>query len=382
VTAAAFDEPSGTWRIDTAGGDSLSAQVVVSGTGPLRRPSVPDLPGLARFAGRTFHSARWDHSYDLRGKRVAVVGTGASAIQFIPRIAPVVERLHIFQRTPPWIVPKLDRPFSEREKRVFERIPAVERLYRYFLYWAMESRGMGFVVEPRILHFLERLAHRHIRAAIPDPELRRIVTPSYRMGCKRILISDDYYPALTRPNVDVVTSGIAEIEEHAVVTRDGVARPVDAILFGTGFDVAGSLAPMRVYGLGGRELSAAWQGGAEAYYGLAVSGFPNFFLLLGPNSGLGHNSIIFMVEAQVHYIMECIRRLYERRLLYLDVLPRAQRELNERLQESMKRTIWMTGCQSWYLDERGRNFTLWPGFTVAYWLRTRRVALGDFRAVQ
>lgn len=381
VTGATFDEPSATWRIETAAGEAIRARVVVSGTGPLSRPSIPDLPGLARFQGKTFHSARWDHAYDLRGKRVAVVGTGASAIQFVPQIAPEVQRLHLFQRTPPWVLPKLDRPITEREKRMFERIPPVERLYRTMLYWLMEARGVGFVKEPRVLRFLERFAHQHIRAKIADPELRRIVTPDYRMGCKRILISNDYYPALTRPNVEVVTSGIAEIDERAVMSQDGVRREVDAIILGTGFDVAGLLAPMRVHGLEGKELTETWRAGAEAYYGLAVSGFPNLFLLLGPNSGLGHNSIIFMIEAQVHYIMQCLRFMRGEDLRYLDVLPGVQREHNAELQTRMGETIWKTGCHSWYLDEHGRNFTLWPGFTVEYWLRTRRMKPGDFRAV-
>lgn len=381
VTRATFDEPSGAWRLETAGGEAITARVVVSGTGPLSRPSIPDLPGLARFQGKTFHSARWDHAYDLRGKRVAVVGTGASAIQFVPQIARDVERLHLFQRTPPWVLPKLDRPITEREKRIFERLPPVEKLYRYLLYWLMELRGVGFVKEPRVLRFLERFAHQHIREKIEDPELRRLVTPDYRMGCKRVLISNDYYPALNRPNVEVITSGIAGIDERAVISRDGVRREVDAIILGTGFDVAGLLAPMRVHGLEGKELTETWRSGAEAYYGLAVSGFPNLFLLLGPNSGLGHNSIIFMIEAQVHYIMDCLRLMREKDLRYLDVLPGAQREHNDQIQSRMGETIWKTGCQSWYLDERGRNFTLWPGFTVEYWLRTRRMKPGDFRAV-
>lgn len=382
ITAAVFDEAAGLWRLSTAAGETVSARVVVAGTGPLRRPSVPALPGLDRFAGATFHSSRWDHGVDLRGKRVAVIGTGASAVQFVPQIAPDVAQLHVFQRTPPWILPRPDRAFSAREQRVFERLPALERLYRSFLYWSLECRAVGFVVAPRLLRPIEWLARRHLRRSIPDPALRARLEPNYRIGCKRILISSDYYPALARPNVELVTSGITSVDERAITTQDGVRREVDVIVFGTGFDVGGFLAPLRVFGLGGQELRAAWQGGVEAYYGLAVSGFPNFFMLLGPNTGLGHNSMVFMIEAQASYVLQCIRTLEERRLRYLDVLPAQQREFNDRLQGRMKHAVWQTGCKSWYLDERGKNFTLWPGFTVEYWLRTRRLNARDFRFVQ
>ncbi|EYF02625.1 flavin-containing monooxygenase [Chondromyces apiculatus] len=381
IRRAVFDEASGTWQLTTAQGETCRAKVVISGTGPLARPVVPELPGLERFAGRTFHSARWDHGYDLRGKRVAVVGTGASAIQFVPQIAKVVEVLHLFQRTPPWVMPKLDRAFTEREKARFARYPALDKAYRALVYWVMELRGAGFVVEPKLLALLEKLAVQHVRASVKDPELRRKVTPSYRMGCKRILISNDYYPALGRPNVELVTHGVREVEAHAIVTEDGERRPVDAIVFGTGFDVSDFLGQMEIRGLGGKGLDEAWQEGAEAYHGVAIAGFPNLFLLLGPNSGLGHNSMIFMIEAQVHFVLQCLKLLREKDARYLSVRPPAQRTYNDGLQDRSKNTVWMTGCRSWYLDEQGRNFSLWPGFTVEYWLRTRRVRPSDFEAV-
>jgi cation diffusion facilitator CzcD-associated flavoprotein CzcO len=261
----AFDEASASWRLETAGGEVLTARVVVTATGPLRRPSIPDIPGLARFQGKSFHSARWDHAYDLRGKRVAVVGTGATAIQIIPKIAPLVERLHVFQRTPAWVVPKLDRPFTEREKRLFEAVPALERLYRTSLYWLMEARGAGFVWKPGILHFLERLARRHIRAQIRDPELRRAVTPDYRMGCKRILISR-HYPALARER-GLITRRRGD---RRGLRRLGTARAGGSTRsFGCGwrggFRAHARLRPR------GRGATETWKGGAEAYYGLAVS---------------------------------------------------------------------------------------------------------------
>ncbi len=379
ITGATFDEAAGLWILSTAKGEILRARFLVAATGPLRLPAVPALPGLERFQGKTFHSARWDHGYDLSDKRVAVIGTGASAIQFVPQIAPKVEKLHLFQRTPPWVFPKMDRAYSEAQKDFLEAHPGAAWLYRSVIYWAMELRGFGFVLEPRLLRILEWLAKRYLKDSIPDPALRAALSPDYRVGCKRILISNDYYPSLLRDNVEVVTGAIAGIEENAILSADGTRREVDAILFGTGFDVAKNFAPVRVVGPGGRELSEVWRSGAEAYFGVAVSGFPNLFFLLGPNSGLGHNSIVFMIEAQVHLILECMGAAQAKGARLVDVLPRSQRVYNEGIGERMKRTVWQTGCKSWYLDENGKNFTIWPGFTAEYWLRTRRLAKDDFR---
>jgi cation diffusion facilitator CzcD-associated flavoprotein CzcO len=380
IVAARFDEDAACWRLTTGDGREVTAKVVVSGTGPLSQPAFPDIEGLDRFEGKLFHSARWDHDYDLTDKTVAVVGTGASAIQIVPAIAPTVKQLHLFQRTPPWVMPKPDRAFSPLEKRLFAASPRLRRAYRALTYWTRELQAVGFVASPKVLDFFSRFAREHIRAQIDDPDLREKVTPDYRMGCKRILPSNDYYPALNRDDVEVIPHGVARVTERGLVAADGTEREVDAIVFATGFDVSAFMSAMEVRGLGGRDLDEVWQGGAEAYYGLAVSGFPNLYLLIGPNTGLGHNSMVFMIEAQVHYILQCIERLRREELDYLDVRDAEQRAFNASLQDRMKDTVWSSGCRSWYLDENGKNFTLWPGFTFEYWLRTRRPRWKDFVA--
>lgn len=378
VSEASFDEVESNWHVRTAHGDRYIARTLVAGMGGLSRPAYPSIPGLDRFQGPAFHSAAWDHAYDLRDKRVAVIGTGASAIQFVPQIAPRVARLHLFQRSPPWILPKFDRPIRPWERAIYRRVPAAMRLFRWLLYWRQELLAAGFTVNPAYLKPVEKLARRHIAAGIADPGLRRKVTPNYTPGCKRLLIANDYYPALERPNVELVTSAIAEIRERAVLTQDGAERPVDALIFATGFRATGLLTPLRVLGRGGVDLNDAWREGLEAYYGITVTGFPNFFLLVGPNTGLGHNSIIFMIEAQVHYVMQCLRLMDRRQAASLEVRPEVQAYFNRDLQRRMARTVWATGCKSWYQDERGKNTTLWPGSTWSYWLQTRHVVRSDY----
>ena len=380
VTGAEYDDATRTWRIDVRDNAPITCRAMVFGMGPLHIPNIPEIPGLERFAGPTFHSAEWDHEVDLRGKRVAVVGTGASAIQFVPAIAPEVAHLDLFQRTPPWIMPKPDREIGDRERELFARVPAVQRARRHAIYWVNESRIPGFD-NPKLMRLAQRVPIRHIHKQIADPELRAKVTPDHTMGCKRTLLSDDYYPALTRDNVDVITGGIAEITEDAVVTADGVAHPADVIIFGTGFHVTDALDAMRLTGRGGVKLSEAWADGMSAYLGTAVSGFPNMFMLVGPNTGLGHSSMIFMIEAQVHYIMDCLRLLSRSGATALDVRPRVQRRFNESLQNHLSGTVWASGCTSWYLDANGRNTTVWPGFTWRFWLRTRRARPADYELI-
>lgn len=379
VCAANWDEARALWRLETADGRTFEAPFVVAGTGPFSRPRFPAVAGLERFRGPTFHSARWDHSFDPRGKRIAAIGTGASAIQFIPELAKDATRLLVVQRSAPWVLPKADAPFREATKRAFARFPAAERLLRARIYWQLESRALGFVVDPRILSIGEWMGRRHIAAHIRDPKLARAVTPTFRMGCKRVLFSTDYYPTLTRPNVTLLPHGLIEVREDSIVTDDGRAHAVDAIVFGTGFDMTGgSLVGGPVVGRDGADLDTLWRGGAEAYLGVAVAGFPNWFLLLGPNSGLGHNSMIFMIEAQARYVAAHVARARREGLRTVEVRSAAQRQFNEGLRARLPRTVWSSGCTSWYLDERGRNVTLWPGFTVEYWLRTRRIRLADF----
>jgi cation diffusion facilitator CzcD-associated flavoprotein CzcO len=373
ITKARWDDEAKVWCLESSAGERFVADVLVAGTGPLRTPSIPEIPGLDTFPGEVMHSARWSHDYDFAGKRVASVGTGASAIQFVPELAKEVDRLHLFQRTPAWVMPRIDGAFPEAWKARFRKYPALTFGFRNFIYWAAEGLGTGFFVDTRVNRWRERIATKHMASVITDPALREKLTPDYVMGCKRVLFSNDYYPALARDNVEVISSGVERVEGSAVVATDGTRREVDAIVFGTGFAVTEFLAPLEVKGRGGLDLNEAWRDGAEAYYGMTVSGFPNAFILVGPNTGLGHNSIVFMIEAQVHYVIQCIERLRARELASIEVRPAAQRQFNQRIQERLQDVVWNTGgCVSWYLDENGKNVTLWPGYTTEYWLRTRR----------
>ncbi len=293
---ARWDEASDRWQLRTSRG-SLTAQFLVAAQGALSEPSMPDIPGIDSFRGEVFHTARWNPHAELRGRRVAVIGTGASAIQVVPRIQPEVARLVLFQRTPPWVMPHRDRPIREWERSLYRHVPAAQRAVRTGIYWGRELFVLGF--SGGAMPLGERIARRHLRAQVADPELRRKLTPHYRMGCKRVLISNDYYPALTRPNVDVVTEPIREIRSHAVVTADGVAHEVDAIVVATGFRVSDMPIAGVVHGRGGRSLDEAWQGSPQAHLGTSVAGFPNLFMMTGPNTGLGHTSMVFMMESQI-----------------------------------------------------------------------------------
>lgn len=378
IAGARFDDAAGLWRLRSSAGDERAARILVTATGQLNRPRVPALPGLDQFAGQWFHSARWNHDRDLSGRRVAVIGNGASAIQFIPQIAPVTGRLHVFQRSASWIVPRLDREHGRVERWLFEHLPGAMRLYRGSLYWALEARFLALLTGSPVARWVERRATAHMEAHIADPGLRARLTPDYPIGCKRILISDDYYPALARPGVEVVTSPIDRVTRDGIVTADAVVRAVDTIVFATGFETTRFLAPIRIEGRDGRTLEQVWRDGAEAYLGVAVSGFPNLFLLYGPNTNLGHNSIIFMIECQVHYVLRCIEALARRRLSHIDVRDQAMAEYNAALQRDLERTVWGAGCTSWYKTASGKLTNNWSGFTVDYWRRTRRPDLAAF----
>ena len=374
VASAVFDAQNHYWTVTTKGGESITAKIVVSGIGALSIPAYPKVPGVENFQGTTFHSARWNKDYDFEGKRVAVIGTGASAIQFGPAFAPRVQHLYLYQRTPPWVMSKPDRAMSAVEKTLFKFLPATQKLFRGGIYWWMESRVLGLAVDPRAMKLAEAWAKLYIKRSIKDPKLRKKVTPDYTLGCKRILMSDEYYPALTRDNVDVVTTGIREVKAHSVVTEDGVERPADAIIYGTGFQVSDPIGPMKIFGAEGKEVRESWsESGMEAYLGVSVSGFPNFFLLLGPNTGLGHTSIVFMIESQVNYVMQAVKTIVKHRLRSLDVKAEVQERFNKKLQKRLDEAVWSAGgCKSWYLDEFGKNRTLWPSFTFEYWMRTRK----------
>jgi cation diffusion facilitator CzcD-associated flavoprotein CzcO len=372
VRGARWDAAARRWRIETAHGP-LAASVLVVAAGALSDPVIPALPGLDGFAGPAFHSARWDHGVDLTGRRVAVIGTGASAVQFVPRIQPRVAALDVYQRTPPWIMPRFDRATSARARRLFRRAPAAQRALRASI-WAGRELLVPVLRHRALARVVQRVALLHLRRSVPDPALRAVLTPDYTIGCKRILISDDYLPALTRPNVEVITARVAEVRPHAIVDAAGVERPTDVIVFGTGFRPTDPPLAPHLIGRDGRTLADAWAGSPRAHAGTTVAGFPNLFVLPGPNTGLGHTSVVYMLEAQIDHVIGALRHMARHAVDAIEPRPEAQAAFVRAVDARMHGTVWTAGgCASWYLDRTGRNSTLWPDFT---W-RFRRAARFD-----
>jgi cyclohexanone monooxygenase len=382
LSGARWDDAAKLWQVETTAG-SLTATVLVAAAGALSEPRMPDIEGIDSFAGPMFHTAQWNHDYELAGKRVAVIGTGASAIQVVPEIAKVCSRVDVYQRTAPWVMARQDRTFTSFERFAFRHVPGVQRLYRHAAYWLRESNVPMFTFAPRIGNVAKRLAMANIGKAIKDPELRRRVTPTFALGCKRVLISNDWYPALARDNVSLVTDGISKVTAHSVVTADGVEREVDAIIIATGFMPTDLPIAHQITGRDNRTLAQHWEhGGVRAYKGATVAGFPNLFFIVGPNTGLGHSSMVFVIEAQTAYLVDAMKAMRRHRLAELDVEPGAQAAYNARLQRRMKHTVWSRGgCQSWYLDSHGRNVTLWPRSTVNFRAITARFDLDKYRTV-
>jgi cation diffusion facilitator CzcD-associated flavoprotein CzcO len=382
VAAARFDETQQVWRLDIDidnQREHIEADIVIAASGPLSRPKMPRIEGIERFSGKLFHSARWDHDYPFEGKRVAVIGTGASAIQFVPRIQPRVAHLALFQRTPPWIMPKPDKSIGPRARWFFKHLPFTQRFVRNAIYWQLESRAIAFVVNPKLMKFPMKFGLSYLERRVKDPALRAKLTPNYLFGCKRVLLSSDYYPALCKPNVDVITTSIREIVADGVVTADGLHHRVDAIVCGTGFQVNDVGAPFDVTGVEGVDLGALWlRDGPEAYLGTSIANFPNFFMIVGPNTGLGHNSMIYMIESQVQYIADCLRVLRQRGAKTMNLRRDVQKAFNARLQHDMQRSVWTTGCHSWYQSKSGKVTAIWPGFTFSFRRRTRRVRVSEY----
>ncbi len=379
VESVEWDDDARLWTVRTAGGDRYRAHAVVSGAGALHLPSYPEIPGMDAFAGTSFHSSRWDDAADLTGKRLAVIGTGASAIQLVPAVAGETARVTVFQRTPPWISPRPDVAIPAGMRAALRSVPGAARGLRYAIYWLLELQALGFAADARLMAPAASLARRHLERQVPDPELRARLTPDYTIGCKRILLSSDYYPALQRPNVALVTDAISEIVSSGVVTADGRLHEADVLVYATGFRVIDAASELNVTGRGGRKLADAWAGGVEAYRGVTVPGFPNFFLLLGPNTGLGHTSVVFMIESQVQHVLSCLRILSREQASTIEARTAATRKYNDALQRRLRRAVWNTGgCRSWYLDDAGVNRALWPGFSFEYWARTRRARRADY----
>ena len=380
VASAHWDANAGTWTVRTTAGEELTAEILVSAVGQLHRPSIPKIPGLEDFRGASFHSARWNHDVDLTGKRVAVIGNAASAIQFIPEIAKVVDRLTIFQRSANWMVARGDRAFHPWETRLFGRVPLLAKLYRAFI-WARAEVLLYPVMRrhPLLSRLYTKWALQNLEENVPDPELRKLLTPDYPIGGKRILIADDFYPTLSRPNVAIVTSPIERITEDAVVTADGVAHQVDAVILATGFRTNPFLAPMKIEGARGHTLDADWAHGAQAYFGMTMHGYPNFFMMYGPNTNLGHNSIIFMLECQIAYVMDAIQWMLRDDLKSIELDADVMEAFNEGLQRDLASSAWAAAGDSWYKDA-GRVTNNWPYSTFEYWRRTRAMVHADYRA--
>ncbi len=365
------------WRIQTNQVE-FQASFVIGAFGALSEPAIPSIKGIERFQGEKFHSAHWHKTYTSKGKRVAVIGTGASAIQFIPEIQPEAQQLIVFQRTAPWVVPRLDGPIRESTQALYQRFPFLQKLARLKVYLLREIRVMGFR-HPRMMKKAEQIALEHLNTAVQEPELRKKLTPTYRMGCKRILLSNTYYPALANPNVQVNTNRIQEVTEDGVIDSSGQKVEVDTIIFGTGFQVTEMLFARSIYGRNGTSLSEEWKGSPKAYMGTTVVGFPNLFLLQGPNTGLGHTSVILMMEAQVEHLIKTIRYMKKKTLKTIEPSEKAQQRFIDETDESMKGTVWTAGgCSSWYLDQTGRNSTLWPGYTFSFRKKATQWNVGDY----
>lgn len=381
VLGATWDVQSALWRITTNQGE-FTARIVVPAVGALCEPALPDIKGITDFEGEVFHSSRWNHDVDLTGKRVAIIGTGASAIQIVPSIADTVSHLDVYQRTAPWVMPRADREYSSAERFAYRHVPGFQRLARAGVYALRETQVLGLTKWPALLKPLQLSATRHLRKAIKDPRLRAKLTPKFAIGCKRMLISNDYYPALTQPHVDVVTDPIAEVRTSSIVSQDGTVRDIDALIVATGFHVTDSPIFEVIRGKSGNTLASTWDRiGMQGYKGTTVADFPNMFFLVGPNTGLGHSSMIYMIESQLNYLIDAVSTIKRHGLAAVEVRGDVSADFNKTMQERLKPSVWMTGgCGSWYLDKHGNNTTLWPGHTFEFRRITKKFDLDAYHA--
>lgn len=374
LLGAEWNADTGHWALDTSAGP-MTAGILVTAAGVYGEARYPNIPGRDTFAGKAFHSLHWDHSYDPTGDRIAVIGTGASAVQFVPELQPSAQHLTVFQRSAPWIVPRMDRTTRALERRLLERIPVLARMIRSSQYWMIESFGLVGFVSTKFRYPFELLGRAQLRRQVRDPDLRRTLTPDYMIGCKRAIFSDDYLPALTKPNVEVVTDGIAEIRPHAVVTRDGTEHPVDAIVYGTGFSVPPAVYE-RIRGVDGVPYGELYRKAPSSYLGMSHIGFPNFFHVLGAFGAVGNQSAVYMIEAQVRYIVDAILTIRRTNVRRLEVREEAQRSFVDEMNRRSDDTVWLTGgCDtSYYRTADGTNAGLYPGWSFEY---SRRVARFD-----
>jgi cation diffusion facilitator CzcD-associated flavoprotein CzcO len=381
IASATFDEQQARWILQSASGERFEAGALVLACGQLSRPAWPSIPGMEDFAGHSFHSAEWDHDYELRGKRVAVIGTGASAIQFVPPVAERAGHMDVYQRTAPYLLPRQNPAYKSWIKTLIARTPGAQRFRRAGMWLFMESFILALTRFTALAWVLRSWSTLFMRTQVRDPELRRKISPDYPFGCKRILFSSSYLPALQRPNVELITDRVQRITEHGVVSQDGQERPTDCIIYGTGFQANKFVTPMQVTGTKGQTLERAWAGGAEAHLGLTVAGFPGMFVLYGPNTNLGVGSIITMIEAQVGYAVDALRATRELGVAALEVRPEVQRASTTRVQERLRGSVW-TACESWYRADSGRITNNWPGYMIEYVRATRKVKLDEYRPVR
>lgn len=381
VETAQFDQQAGLWSVSCADGETLEGRVLVSACGALSNPVMPDIPGITSFTGKLMHTAQWDHDYALADKRVGVIGTGASAIQVVPAIAPEAKALTVYQRTAPWVIPKPDKAYRPFTKSLFRRSPVIQKIYRSYLYLLNELRAPLIIFDSFLSKILEGVGRGYIKKSIRDSVLREKVTPTFKVGCKRILLTNDWYATLNRSNVDLVTEGIERITAEGIVTRDGKVQPLDVIIAATGFDVPTAAAPFEIIGADGDSLNHRWRDGAEALRGTTVAGFPNLFIMMGPNTGSGSTSMIYYIESQIAYAVQAIKLLQDRQLKYLDVIGACQDLFNVGIARKMQKMVWSSGCKSWYQASNGKITTLWPGFSWQFRLATRRFDEKEYRLV-
>ncbi len=384
IVSSVFDSEKGFWTLTDQNGNSTSARVVISATGPLNRPNIPKIKGLENFKGRVFHSSEWDHSYDLTGKRVAVIGTGASAIQIVPNIAGMVQQLDVYQRSAAWVMPRRDRAFGGFEKFLLSYFPGYRFLYREGIYWVNEFFGLQFTGNKTLNKLATFVGKMQIKKSVKNPELVKKLTPDYTFGCKRVLVSDDYFPTFNRSNVELITNGIKEIGADYIEDVSRRQRKVDALVLSTGFVAAEVMLDNKIIGLDKQDLLESWNksGGPEAFYGMSVSGYPNFMFLLGPNTGLGHNTVVHIMESQMNYVLSYIELLEKSgENSFFDLKPEVQTRFNKQLQEELKTTVWASGCKSWYMTNAGKNTTLWSKLTVSYRRETKRALKENYRVL-
>ncbi|MFH7764678.1 flavin-containing monooxygenase [Acinetobacter sp. BSP-28] len=380
VLAAEYSAQHCNWKLTLNDQRTLIAQFVVFASGPLHVPQIPHIKGIEKFQGKVFHSSQWDHQYDLSNKNVASLGTGGSAIQYIPEIAAEVKQLYVLQRTAAWVIPRDERSYLSVEKKLFDKFDWFRKLHRSRLYWSNESRAVP-IIQPTVMKYAQKLAEAFIKFQVKDKNLARKLTPDYIMGCKRILVSNKYYPTFNRKNVELVTEGIQELTANSIITKDGKERKIDCLIYGTGFitDPRIYLKSFKCTGEHGQDLREVWHKGAESYYGICTKGFPNLFQLLGPNTILAHNSVIFMIESQVNYILQMIELVKSTHSNAIVVKDQVQDQFNQYVQKMLDGTVWQSGCVSWYQQDGGKNFALWPTYTWKYWLQTKKLNPADYR---